>query len=81
MKHIIIAPFEGNAGTVLSGIKEFPTEKIIFLAPVASLSSAETAKKEFESLKIPVEIVILKDASDFEEVFSRIKESLRKILH
>ncbi|AJF60605.1 MAG: hypothetical protein QT03_C0001G1122 [archaeon GW2011_AR10] len=33
MKHIVIAPFDGDLGAILDGIKEFTTEKIVLTQP------------------------------------------------
>lgn len=41
MKHVVIATFEGNADAIFSGIKEFPTEKIVLLVPLEFLADAE----------------------------------------
>ncbi|MBI2598402.1 MAG: hypothetical protein HYW50_04355 [Candidatus Diapherotrites archaeon] len=72
MKHVVIAPFEDNARTVLSGIKEFPTEKVVLLVPSHSMAKAREALKEFELVKVPVELVELDSETDFEEVFGKI---------
>ena len=40
MKHIVIAPFDGDLGAILDGIKESSTEKIVLITPLSSLSSA-----------------------------------------
>jgi len=72
VKHVVIAPFEDNAGAVLSGVKEFPTEKVIFLTPIRSLDKAREAQKDFARFNIPVELVELDDETDFEEVFGKI---------
>ena len=72
MKHVVIAPFEDNAKTVPSGIKEFPTEKVILLVPSHSMSKAMEAQKEFELVRVPVELVELDNEKDFEEVFGKI---------
>lgn len=72
MKHIVIAPFEKDVSNILSGVKEFPTEKVILLTPLRSLSEARKAEKEFDRFKIPVEIVELKDDKSFDEIFEKV---------
>ncbi len=72
MKHVVIAPFEEDINSVLAGVKEFPTEKVILLTPLEHLGKAKNAQKEFSRFKIPVEIVELESDNNFEEIFEKI---------
>lgn len=72
MKHVVIAPFEDDAAAVLSGLKEFPTEKVILLTPFLRMEKAKAVQTDFARLKIQVELVELENETDFEEIFSKI---------
>jgi hypothetical protein len=67
MKHVVIAPFEENANSILAGIREFPTEKVVLLTPLEHLTKAKNAQKEFDRFKIPVEIVEIESGNKFQE--------------
>lgn len=72
MKHTIIAPFEEDINSVLAGIKEFPTEKVVLLTPTDCLGKAKKTEKEFSRFNIPVEIVEIENDKSFEEIFEKI---------
>ncbi|MBU0635791.1 hypothetical protein KKE06_02080 [Candidatus Micrarchaeota archaeon] len=72
MKHIVIAPFEEDINTILAGIKEFPTEKVILLTPNEYLGHVKKAEKEFARFGIPLETVAIENDKSFEEIFEKI---------
>lgn len=76
MKHVIICPFDGFVEPIFEGLKEFATEKVVLLVPSKYGLQAKGSLKEFEKLKIPVEIFEINDETSLEETFeafSRIK--------
>ncbi len=72
MKHVIIATFEGNADAIFAGVKEFPTEKIVLLAPAEFVAEAQKVKKEMEKFRIAVETEAIANANSLEEVFTAV---------
>ena len=56
MKKIIVAPVGEYIDDIYVGIKEFPTEKVILIAPQDKLEVAEDTKKSLEKFKVNTEI-------------------------
>lgn len=80
MKNVVIAPVGDNMDALFEGIKEFPTERIILIAPEERVDAAEKARNELEKFKIPVTIKTIRaegESALWEEMFetiSRIKK-------
>lgn len=73
MKNVIIAPVGDNMDALFVGIREFPTEKIILLAPSERLKDAERARADLERFKIPTRIIEIK-GNIWEEIFKKMNE-------
>ena len=60
MKSIVVAPVGNNIDALFVGIREFPTEKVILIAPSDKIEDAKKAKIELERFKIPTQIKEIK---------------------
>ncbi len=77
MKNIVIAPFGDNINALFIGIREFPTEKIILIAPKEKVKEAEKVKIELDKFKIPVQIKTV-EGHPMEEIF-RVFNEVRNV--
>lgn len=73
MKKTIIAPVGDYMEALYPGIKEFPTEKVILISPVAMLAEAEKAKADLEKFRIETKIMTIKGEL-WEETFRAVAE-------
>lgn len=72
-KSIIIAPVGDNMDALFIGLREFPTERIILLAPSNRMEEAEKAMQDLDRFKIPAKIIEIK-GNVWEEIFRKIAE-------
>lgn len=72
-KSIIIAPVGDDMDALFIGLREFPTEKVILLAPSNRMEEAEKAMQDLDRFKIPAKIIELK-GNVWEEIFRKIAE-------
>jgi hypothetical protein len=66
MKYIIVAPMGDRMEALFVGIKEFPTDKVILIAPPRYAKEAEKTKVELDKFRIPVHIIDVKGESETE---------------
>lgn len=76
MKNIVIAPVGDNMDALFIGIRDFPTERVILLAPDEKLNEAEKAKLDLEKFKIPCQIIDIK-GNVWEEMFGKIAQIMK----
>jgi hypothetical protein len=60
MGYTVIAPIGPDTKPFLVGMKEFPTERAILIAPTNYLKEAEKLSKKLEEFTIPVKIIDVK---------------------
>lgn len=72
-KNIIIAPVGDNMDALFIGLRDFPTEKIILLAPPQRIKDAEKAMQDLDRFRIPAKIIEIK-GNIWEEMFRKIAE-------
>ena len=72
-KNIIVAPVGDNMDALYIGLREFPTERIILLAPPERVKEAEKAIQDLDRFKIPAKIIEIK-GNIWEEMFRKIAE-------
>lgn len=80
MKSLVIAAVGDNMDPLYVGLREFPTERIILLAPEKRLEQAEKTKLELEKFQVPVQIKEIKGHL-WEESFrmvAQVKEEEKK---
>ncbi len=78
MKNIVIAPMGDNMDALFVGIKEFPTEKIILIAPDRYKNEADSIVNDLERFKIPAHIMHVKGETEveiWEETFMAISKT------
>jgi len=73
MNYLIIAPVGDYMDALFVGIREFPTKKIILIAPEDKMETAEGAKHDLEKFKIPVDIIPIR-GHIWEETFRIVCE-------
>jgi hypothetical protein len=73
MKYTMIAPVGDNLDALFVGIRDFPTEQVILLAPANRVKDAQKAKQDLARFKIAVQIVEIR-GSIWEEMFRKISE-------
>ena len=73
MKSVVIAPVGDNPDALFVGLKEFPTEKVVLLAPEGRLGDAEKAKRDLEKFSISADIIQI-TGNIMEEVFKVFSE-------
>jgi predicted transcriptional regulator len=73
MKNIIIAPVGDHMDALFIGMKEFPTERVILIAPQKRLDAAYKVKEDLEKFKVPVKIMEIK-GNVWEETFRAVAE-------
>ena len=71
MKNVVIAPVGNNLDAIFIGIREFPTERIILIAPKDRMSEAMKVKEDLERFKIPTNITQI-EGNIWEETFKKI---------
>jgi len=76
MKNIVVAPVGDKIEAIFSGLKEFPTEKVILISPEDRMPEAEKTKKDLERFKIPTDIIRIK-GNIWEEMFKTISDIKR----
>ncbi|MBN1792956.1 hypothetical protein JW826_04715 [Candidatus Woesearchaeota archaeon] len=76
-KKIIVAPVGDYMEDLFVGIREFPTEKVILLAPKDRMKEAEETKKSLDKFKVPTEIKQI-DGFIWEEIFKEVA-NIKKI--
>jgi hypothetical protein len=76
-KHIVIAPVGDYMEDLFVGIREFPTERVILIAPKEKMKDAEKARSELDKFKIPCKIMEVR-GHPWEETFHAIAE-IKKI--
>jgi hypothetical protein len=64
-----IAPVGDNLDAIFVGLREFPTKRIVLLAPTDKMNDAKELSKRLAPFKLPVKIVELKGSSILEKMF------------
>ena len=64
-----IAPVGDNLDALFFGLREFPTKKIVLLAPTDKMTDARELEKRLAPFKLPVTIIELKGSSILEKMF------------
>lgn len=64
-----IAPVGDNLDALFVGLREFPTKKIVLLAPTDKMADAKELEKRLAPFKLPVTIIELKGSSILEKMF------------
>ncbi|MDH2900631.1 MAG: ArsR family transcriptional regulator [archaeon] len=64
-----IAPVGDNLDALFVGLREFPTKKIVLLAPTDKMADARELEKRLAPFKLPVTIIELKGSSILEKMF------------
>ena len=80
VKSVMIAPVGAYMDALYLGIRDFPTEKVYFIATPESLKEAMTARESLEKFKIPAEILQIR-GNLWEETFemiAKIKERVKE---
>jgi len=77
-KYTVIAPVGDNIEALFIGIKEFPTEQVILLAPLDRMKKAKMACRDLERFKVPCSIQEIKD-NVWEEMFRKIAELTKQL--
>ncbi|MBI4150271.1 hypothetical protein HY488_02605 [Candidatus Woesearchaeota archaeon] len=77
MKYVMIVPVGDNTNTLFIGIRDFPTERVILLAPQARLREAERIEKDLDRFGIQYRTVEIR-GSVWEEMFRTIGEIARQ---
>jgi hypothetical protein len=75
-KHVVIAPVGDYMEDLFVGIREFPTERVVLIAPKERLKDAEKARLELEKFKIPCRVMEIK-GNLWEETFHAVSEIKR----
>lgn len=73
MKHIIVAPVGSNPKLLFAGIREFPTERVILLAPAERMEIAKSTANDLDRFNIPVQIKPV-NGDHFESLFEAIAD-------
>ncbi len=73
MRYVVIAPVGNNLNALFTGLKEFPTEKIVLVCPKDNLKIAEKARRDLKRFDIPVEIKEV-SGNSIEEMFKIVAE-------
>ena len=76
MGYIIIAPAGDNLKSLLYGLKEFPTDRVVLITPKQYSKAAHKMSKKLQELTIPVEIIDIK-MNVLEEMFSTFAKLLK----
>src|SRR3989344_2772422 len=74
MKYIVVAPVGSDLQPLFTGIKEFPTERVILLTPTERRELADLAKQELQKFNIPVQIVPIELGNYYETIFAAVSE-------
>ncbi len=76
MGYVVIAPVGDNIDALFVGLKEFPTERVVLIAPPSRVKDALRVKKDLERFKIPatIEEVTGNFMEATFEVIARIKQ-------
>jgi DNA-binding transcriptional ArsR family regulator len=80
MKNIVIAPMGDHMDSLFVGIREFPTEKIILIAPERWRSEAEATIKDLERFKIPAHVMKIAGATET-EIWESTFQAISNIKH
>lgn len=74
-RYVVIAPLGDNPDALYVGLREFPTKKIVLIAPRDKLAEANKLRDDLQRFRIPVDIVELKEdlMEGMFEILSRIK--------
>ncbi|MBI4018167.1 MAG: winged helix-turn-helix transcriptional regulator [Candidatus Aenigmarchaeota archaeon] len=73
MKNIIVAPVGRNLDALFTGLREFPTEKVILIATENNLEHAKKAKHDLDKFKVPSSIIEIR-GDVWEETFKIIAD-------
>jgi len=73
MKYVVVAPVGDNMDALFIGIRDFPTEKVILLAPENKMNEAKKAEQDLERFKIPVKIMEI-SRPVWEEIFMKVAQ-------
>lgn len=76
MGYTLIAPVGEDWENAYIGIKDFPIEKIIFIAPPGSSDIAERVKTDLEKFRIPIKVIQIR--GDIFEEFFRVVNEIKK---
>jgi len=76
MGYIIIAPAGDNLKSLLYGLKEFPTDRVVLITPKQYSKAAHNMSKKLQELTIPVEIIDIK-VNVLEEMFATFAKLLK----
>lgn len=71
MGYVVIAPVGDNVDALFVGLKEFPTERVVLIAPPSKVKDALRVKKDLERFKIPATI---------EEVTGNLMEAMFEVI-
>lgn len=59
--HVVqVAPVGDNLDAIFVGIREFPTKKIVLLAPTEKMSDAKELEEKLKPFRVPVSIIQIK---------------------
>ena len=73
MKYTMIAPVGDNLEALFVGIRDFPTEQVVLIAPTNRLKAAQKVKSDLGRFKISAQIIEI-SGSIWEEMFRKIAE-------
>jgi DNA-binding transcriptional ArsR family regulator len=72
-KMTIVAPVGDYMEDIFVGIRNFPTEKVILIAPKDRVKEAEETRKSLEKFKVPVKIIEI-EGFIWEEIFKTVSQ-------
>jgi hypothetical protein len=64
-----VAPVGDNLDALFVGIREFPTKKIVLLAPTEKMTDARELEKRLAPFRVPVQVMELRGTSLLEKMF------------
>lgn len=77
MKHIVIAPVGPNINALFTGIREFPTERVILISPNAHLDLAKSAMVDLQRFNVPAQLRTI-NGNLYESMFEAVAD-IRKL--
>jgi len=69
MGYTVIAPAGDNLKALFIGMKEFPTERVVFLAPSSNLKEVRACADRLKDFTIESEIIEIEEGNVLEEMF------------
>lgn len=76
MKKTIIAPVGDYLDELYSGIREFPTEKVILLSPKERIKEAEAMQEQLRKFKVPSSVIEI-GSNIWEDIFKEVAKISR----